>query len=88
MCRAEVYSALDSERAYQDAMTASEDRPDMVEINLAAGILAMEELLHQARVAWYYGAGNQPEAMSLLRKVGGLVVKMGEQYGLPQREGF
>lgn len=89
MNRKQVYKALDSERDYQDAMTASDDRPDMVD-NMSLGdmLLAMEFCLGQARTAWYYGLNNHEDTMEFVRKVGGLAVKAGEQVGMPQRQGF
>jgi hypothetical protein len=86
--RLPVYVALDSERAYQDAMTASDDRPDMVEIELPGLLLAAEHQLVEARSKWYSGHGPHTATMDCLRKVGGLVVKAGELLGMPQREGF
>lgn len=87
--RQQVYKAIDSEREYQDLCTASEDRPDMI-INLPIGsaMLAMEELMSQARTTWY---SDSPESgyratMDKLRKVAGLIVQMGEQHGMPMRD--
>lgn len=89
MNRKDVYKALDSERDYQDAMTASEDRPDMVE-NLSLGdkLLAMQHCLDQARTTWYYGLNNHQDTMEFVRKIGGLAVKAGEEHEMPQRKGF
>jgi hypothetical protein len=87
--RIDVYKALDSERDYQDAMTASDDRPDMIkDLGIGATLLAMKENLHRARVAWYSGAGNHLEAMAFVRKTCGLGVQLGESLGMPRREGF
>lgn len=68
--RQEVFAAIDSELAYQDAMTASADRPDMIE-NLSAGdhILAMEAILADARREWYFGSSPHPGASEYIRKV-------------------
>lgn len=85
MERIDVYAAIDSERDYQDTMTASAERPDMVEIGLGEIILAAEHNLALARHHWYYGSGQQSGALEHLRKVAGLAVKAGELYGMPRR---
>jgi hypothetical protein len=85
MDRQIVYFAIDSERDYQDRMTASDDRPDMVEIGLGETLLAMEHALAEARTAWYYGHAPHPDAMNFVRKVAGLAVKAGEMFGMPER---
>lgn len=87
--REEVYAALDGERAYQTAMTASPTRPDMVE-NLTIGdhILAMEQCLAEARTCWYSGAVPHHEALDYIRKVAGLGVRCMEVYGIVPRGGF
>ena len=86
MKRADVYRAIDSERDYQDAMTERVDRPDMVaDMPLSSILLAMERLLHDARYQWYSNSDPYEETMHLVRKVAGLTVKAGEQYGMPNR---
>lgn len=86
MTRAEVYTAIDSERTYQDAMTERADRPDMVaDMPLSSILLAMERLLHDARHQWYSESEPYEETMHLVRKVAGLAVKAGEQHGMPSR---
>lgn len=86
MTRADVYTAIDTERAYQDAMTERSDRPDMVaNMPLSSILLAMERLLHDARNKWYSDSEPYSETMHLVRKVAGLAVKAGEKYGMPNR---
>lgn len=87
--RQEAYAALDSERDFQDRMTADPSRPDMVE-NFSAGdaLLAMEHNIAEARRAWYRDSGPDFAATAeFVRKVGGLSVKFMEQFSAPKREG-
>jgi hypothetical protein len=87
MNRAEVYSAIDTEREYQEKMIANPERPDMIEeLGIGGTLLAMEDCLLKARNAWYHGNGNHPEAMTFVRKVCGLGVQIGEKLGMPNRE--
>lgn len=87
MIRYEVYSAIDSEREYQNAQSSREDRPDMVEdLSFPGMLLAMEHCLNTARATWYYDAEPYQETMHLVRKIAGLAVKAGEKYGMPKRD--
>lgn len=87
MTRTEVYSALDSERDFQDAETARPDRPDMVShLSMGDILTAMEVNLRKAQAAWYRDATPYQATMAFVRKVGGLTVKAGEQFGMPVRE--
>lgn len=86
--RIAAYTALDSERDYQDAGVADANKPSMQHLTPGEMILAMEYCLERARTAWYYSAHPHLDATEYLRKVGGLVVQYMEQYGAPQREGF
>lgn len=87
--RGDVYRCLDGERAYQDAMSASELRPDMLEeMTMGELILAMEHALAKAREVWYSDAKPYRATIDYLRKVGGLTVKAMEQFGVVRREGF
>lgn len=87
MERKEVYKSIDSERDYQNRMTADPTRPDMVE-NMSMGdiISAIEFNLERTRSFWYVGSKPHPEAMVFIRKIAGLCVKAGEQFGMPERE--
>lgn len=84
--RNHVYSAIDSERDYQDRMSANPDRPDMVEdLPLSGILLAMEHCLNSARASWYYDNEPYHATMHFIRKIAGLSVKAGETYGMPKR---
>lgn len=81
-----VFAAIIGERHYQDRMTARSDRPDMVEEMSMGDILtAMSVNLRRAEALWYSNAKPHQEAMEFVRKVAGLAVKAGEQFGMPFR---
>ncbi len=87
MKREDVYKALDSERDYQDEMSKSALRPDMIEdMRIGDIISAIQYNLTLANKAWYCGAVPHPEAMTFLRKIGGLCIKAGEIYGMSGRQ--
>lgn len=87
--RSTVYQALDSEREYQISQAKSPERPDMIPmLSVGETLSALRVAMAQAEEAWYYGSDPHPAAMELLRKVGGLVVQAGENFGMPRREGF
>jgi len=84
--RLEVYKAIDSERQFQDDMTAKEDRPDMIkDLHVGDTLSAIQYNLDLARKAWYYGSVPHEGAMDYLRKVAGLCVQAGEKHGMPHR---
>jgi hypothetical protein len=86
MERTEVYKAIDSERDYQDQMTANPDRPDMIEdFHVGDGLTAIKYNLDKAVDAWYVGAVPHQDTMKYLRKIAGIITKLGEVHGLPPR---
>jgi hypothetical protein len=86
--RSEVYAAIDSERAYQDAQQGNakrhEGQPPMTP---GEYILCMEKCLHDAREAWYKPDGGTA-CLPFIRKVTALGVGAMELHGAPRREGF
>jgi hypothetical protein len=89
MTRAEVYDVIDGERDYQRSEILNPNRPDMVpQLSVGETIVAIEKTLDDARRHWYHGANEHPAAMADLRKIAGLAVQAGENYGMPRREGF
>ena len=87
MSREEVYKAIDSERDYQDKMSASSDRPDMIEdLHIGDTITAIQRNLNQATETWYLGAVPHDEALKHFRKIAALCVKAGERYGMQLKE--
>lgn len=88
LTRYEVYDVLSTERNYQDKQVADPNRPDMIEdFHVGDGLTAIEYNLRKAQDAWYKGAVPHEEAMEYLRKIGGIVVQLGEKYGMPERKG-
>lgn len=87
--RSEVYSALDSERAYQDVRwgsTRAEGKHEDVGLWLIYMRDYVEEALHiVSREADEVAA---PKALNSIRKVAALGVAAMEQLGAPRREGF
>lgn len=89
MERKDVYKALDTEREYQEDMTKADFRPDMIEdFDISTALLAIEVTLDRAKHTWYDDTPQAAyqETMEHLRKIGGMVVQMGEKYGMPDRE--
>ena len=83
--RSDVIAAIETERDFQEALL-EKGRPDMrPDLQIGSAILAMEENLKRAREAWYTDSGNYPQTMEYLRKVGGLIVQVGEVHGMPIR---
>jgi hypothetical protein len=75
--RQDVYRALASERKFQDEQT---------DLSMGDLLIAMEVNLRKAQAAWYRDAAPYRATMDFVRKVGGLAVKAGEQFGIPSRE--
>ncbi len=86
--RAEVYRAIDGERAYQEAQHGNAKRHSgQPEMTPGEHILCMEECLAQARQAWYRPDGGTA-CLEFIRKVTALGVVAMELHGAPQRAGF
>ena len=86
MKRTEVYKAISSERDFQEKMIANPDRPDMIEdLHIGDTLTAIQYNLDEAREAWYKGSVPHQNTMEYLRKVAGLIVQAGENYGIPFR---
>ena len=89
MKRKQVYKAIDTERKYQQEMTDSETRPDMIEdFDISTALLAMDVTLEKAKYVWYHDnpKDKYQYTMELLRKIAGMAVQMGEIYGMPDRK--
>lgn len=84
--RAEVYSAIDGERDYQDAGKGNARRHPESPKAMSVGefILCMEEYLAKARLEWAK-AGGIPLALHDIRKVTALGVQCMELHGAPRR---
>jgi hypothetical protein len=83
----QVFNILSGERRFQKKMVADPSRPDMIEdFHVGDGLTAINYNLRKAEEAWYKGAVPHKEAMEYLRKVAGIVVQLGERYGMPERK--
>lgn len=78
--RAPVYTAIDSERNFQDDKWGADKRHDV-----GSWILLLEEAALKARQAWYNAKGDQ-EALSRIRVVASIAVACMEHHGAPLRE--
>jgi hypothetical protein len=82
----EVFDVIKGEREYQDRMVQKNNRPDMVEdLHVGDTLTAIRHNLTKAEEAWYKGSTPHPETMGYLRKVAGLIVQAGENFGMPTR---
>jgi hypothetical protein len=87
MDRVEVYTAVDSERDFQDRLTADPSRPDMIEeFHIGDALSAIRVNLTKAENAWYIEAAPYEKTMTYLRKIAALCVKQGEVHGMPDRK--
>lgn len=78
----EVFTAIESERDYQDDKWGLEDTHSLEE-----WVLYMEDYLSKARSA-LVDAEDDVEALENIRKVAGLAVAAMQDHGAPQREGY
>lgn len=86
--RAEVFSAIDGERAYQDEGRGNAKRHEGSPVmNPGECILCLEHLVVEARNAWYKPDGGKA-CLPHIRKLAAVAVQCMENYGAPEREGF
>lgn len=85
--RAEVYAALDSERAYQDSRWTAETTTSEGRHTFEEWIVYMEDYLQEAKHVLSRKAAQhaQPEAAQIMRKVTAMGVACMEQHGAPKR---
>ena len=86
--QSEIYAAIESERAYQDAGVADPSKPSMKSLEAGEMLLAMEHCLKVAGLSWYYDKDPYPLTAEHVRKIAGLTVLFMERYGAPQRKGY
>jgi hypothetical protein len=81
--RAEVYEAIDTERAYQIALwgDAQGQRP----LSIGEQILLVEEYAARARKEWSVAKAPEHEALVMMRKIAGIAVNCMEHHGAPKR---
>lgn len=85
--RAEVYAALDGERAYQRKWEKSESRGQH---SLSEWFAYMEDYIAEAKhiLAREMQQDDYPKVTHILRKVTAMGVAAMEQHGAQRREGF
>lgn len=78
--RAEVYAAIDTERAYQSTLERNVVKPARPMEQLAI----IRHLLTEIDAEWYSQPG-QP-SMDSVRKIAAMAVRIMEEHGAPQRK--
>jgi hypothetical protein len=84
--RAEVYAALDSERAYQDARWNNDASPHKKSVE--AWLVYMQDYLTEAfrQISREDDAVAKPKALATIRKITAMGVAAMENIGAPHRE--
>jgi hypothetical protein len=85
--RAEVYAAIDSERAYQDSLWNPATTPTNGVHHVASWLTYMQSYLSEAidQVSRAADPGASLAALSTIRKITGMGVACMEQHGAPLR---
>lgn len=84
-----VFSAIDSERDYQDSLWPEKHDPSVAnQMSIGDFILLIEEYASRARKDWTEEYAPEMDALNGIRKIAGIAVNCMEQHGAPQREGF
>lgn len=88
--RADVYAAIDSERAYQDSLWNPETTPTEGVHHVASWLTYMRSYLDEAvnQVSRAADPGASEAALETIRKITGMGVACMEQHGAPRRKGF
>lgn len=85
MNRETVFTVINGECAYQEAMAHDENSHVVGEFPLGSALTAMRYNLELAEKAWYLNRTPHEETMSYLRKIAAIIVKQAEQNGMPER---
>lgn len=87
--RTEVYTAIDSERAYQDDLWRDPaHREHTNPLSIGEFLLLIEEYTMKARKDWSEESKPEFNALHGIRKIAGIAVNCMEQHGAPQRKEF
>jgi hypothetical protein len=78
--RAEVYAAIDTERAYQDDLWQGN------KLTIGEFILLLSEYTDRAKHEWSTEKKPEQRALEFVRKVAGIAVNCMEQHGAPPRK--
>lgn len=87
--RTEVYTAIDSERSYQDHLKKDRtsnptDGTRSIDHTVGDFVTMMQHYQNELVAAWTQNPGDQA-AMETMRKIGGIAVNCMEQHGAPKR---
>jgi hypothetical protein len=82
--RAEVYLAIDTERAYQDSLWPGHGAPANP-LTIAEFLLLIEEYAVKARSEWIREKKPETNTLHVFRKIAGITVNAMEQHGAPTR---
>ena len=81
----EIFQAIITERAYQKRDLVDKGWRHKGTPSVEAEILLIEEYTQKLRTAWVIGKGNE-QALDVMRKIAGIIVRCGENHGLPPRD--
>lgn len=81
--RAEVYHAIDSERAYQDDAWPPRFNPEP--LTIGEFVLMLDEYVARARAEWTTEGRPENRTLEVVRKIAGIAVKCMESHGAPRR---
>ena len=80
--RAAAYEAINSERDYQDSLSA--DRTVGLDHTVGDYVTMMQHYQNQLVKEWTLNAGDE-EALVVMRKIAGIAVHCMERHGAPKR---
>ena len=87
--RQEVYTAIDTEREYQDKHIANDperhDRVNDANHSVGAYLTMLDAYVRKAQDAWTDHAGHD-RALEIVRKIAGIAVHCMEDHGAPLRK--
>lgn len=85
--RQEVYSAIDSERAYQNRQWQEPEQEGVPnQMGIGEFVLLVEEYAMKARASFCVEKRPEIGALNIMRKIAGIAVNCMEQHGAPHRE--
>ena len=79
--RQDVYTAIDTERAYQEALPRNTEKTQVPLEHLTI----IKRIVRDMEDSWYDKPGKAD--MNFMRKIAGVAVRAMEQHGAPVREG-
>ena len=84
--RTEVYAAIDTERAYQDARWPQNGQPGFPNpLTIGEFVLLLEQYAAEARAEWAREKRPEMRTLNIVRKIAGIAVNCMEQHGAPHR---